>query len=197
MNMTWDEYFCRMLHLVASKSKDASTKVGAIIVGPDHEIRSTGYNGLPRGVHDLYNHSRYDRPAKYLWTEHAERNAIYNAARVGIPISGCTIYQSFHPCSDCARGIIQSGIVEVVIANVGLDDKWTESTQVGIDMFIEAGVRLRVIEPISDPMLEIRKHVDDRIRYWTETQNGDSQNQYVAEYYLACLRDVKRNLKNK
>jgi dCMP deaminase len=44
--MTWDEYFCRMLKLVAFKSKDPSTKVGAIIVGPDKEIRSTGYNGL-------------------------------------------------------------------------------------------------------------------------------------------------------
>src|ERR1019366_1039390 len=80
--MSWDEYYLNMLELVASKSKDKSTKVGVIVVGPDNEIRSTGFNSFPRGINDDLE-ERQLRPAKYLYIEHGERNAIYNAARVG------------------------------------------------------------------------------------------------------------------
>lgn len=111
--MDWDDYFCSMLPLVASKSKDNSVKIGAIIVGPDHEIRSTGYNGFPRGIIDKP--ARFERPEKYVWTEHAERNAIYNAARIGVSLKDCTLYLNWWPCPDCARGIIQVGIKEVII----------------------------------------------------------------------------------
>ena len=62
-----------------------------MIVGPDRVIRSTGFNGLVRGVDDDVA-LRRERPAKYSWTEHAERNAIYNAARLGISILGCASY---------------------------------------------------------------------------------------------------------
>jgi dCMP deaminase len=51
--MNWHEYFFKMVDLAAQKSKDPTTPVGAIVVGPDKEIRATGFNGFPRGVHDL------------------------------------------------------------------------------------------------------------------------------------------------
>src|SRR5260370_34651295 len=98
---------------IARWSKDRSGGVGCVIVGPDNEVRSTGFNGFPRGVNDEVE-SRHERPAKYKWTEHAERNAIYNAARVGIPIEGCRIYLPWFPCMECARAIIQTGIVELI-----------------------------------------------------------------------------------
>ena len=66
--MNWDEYFLAMCQLVASKSKDRSTKVGAIIVGPDNEIVSTGYNGFPRGINDDIK-ERHERPLKYKFTD--------------------------------------------------------------------------------------------------------------------------------
>jgi len=47
--MNWYDYYVNMLPAVAAKSKDIHTKVGAIIVGPEHEIRSTGYNGYRAG----------------------------------------------------------------------------------------------------------------------------------------------------
>jgi len=47
MGETWDQYFLRMASLVASRSKDRSSKVGAVVVGPDNEVRSVGYNGFP------------------------------------------------------------------------------------------------------------------------------------------------------
>jgi dCMP deaminase len=56
------------------------------------------------------------RPMKYLWIEHAERNAICNAARAGTATDRCTIYVEIMPCMDCARAIVQAGIVEVIVS---------------------------------------------------------------------------------
>jgi len=78
----WDMYFMSLSYLVAMKSKDPSTKIGAVIVGPDKEIRSTGYNGFVKGANDdVVEH--YERPEKYYHFEHAERNAILLSARYG------------------------------------------------------------------------------------------------------------------
>src|SRR4051812_31931200 len=100
--LKWDERFINLALHIAGWSKDESRKVGCLIVGPQGEIRSTGYNGFPRGVDDTLP-GRNERPAKYQWTEHAERNAIYNAARVGTPLEGTSIYLPWFPCVDCAR----------------------------------------------------------------------------------------------
>ncbi len=144
--MNWDEYFMSMAYLVAMKSKDESTKIGAVIVGPDHEIRSTGYNGLPRGVRDDVP-ERHARPAKYRYFEHGERNALYAAARVGTPTLGCTMYTQGVPCADCARGIIQAGIVRVVVDprfDEHESELWAEHARQSREMFAEA--RVEVVE---------------------------------------------------
>lgn len=142
--MDWQEYFLKLANLVASKSKDRSTKVGAVIVGPDNEIVSTGYNGFPRGVDDNVD-SRHDRPEKYEWTEHAERNAIYNAARIGVSLKDTIIIQTMYPCIDCARGIIQSGIKEVVAPLPDFNHpQWGRSFMVSTNMLAEAGVKVTV-----------------------------------------------------
>lgn len=145
--MNWDQYFAEMCRTVASKSKDRSTKVGCVVVGPDHEIRSTGFNGFPRGVDD----SREDwhqRPLKYRVTEHSERNAIYNAARCGIVLNRCTLYVPWHPCADCARGIIQSGISEVVMdptytVDPALAERWREDHEIAVMLLQETHVLVR------------------------------------------------------
>ena len=81
----WDQYYLEICKVVALRSKDPNTQLGCVIVGPNHEIRSTGYNSFPRGIRDDVP-ERLVRPAKYLWIEHAERNAICNAARAGTAI---------------------------------------------------------------------------------------------------------------
>ena len=140
----WDIYFMELAKHVSSLSKDESTKIGAAIVGPDKEIRSTGYNSFPRGVNDD-EPNRQTRPMKYKWIEHAERNAIFNAARIGVSLKGCTLYCSmWMPCTDCARAIIQSGISEVVVETIDVvDDRWKEDFEVATQMFTESGVVLR------------------------------------------------------
>ncbi len=107
----WDKRFFELVDVVASWSEDTSRKIGAVIVGPSNEIRATGFNGLPRGVcaGDAERHSKEDGE-KYYWYEHAERNAIFNAARIGVPLEGCIIYANLFPCADCARAIVQSGL---------------------------------------------------------------------------------------
>ena len=112
---SWDQYYLSICKVVASRSKDPNTQIGCVIVGPAHEIRTTGYNSFPRGIKDDVP-GRLERPAKYLWIEHAERNAICNAARCGTPLEGCTIYVEIMPCMDCARAIVQAGIREVVVS---------------------------------------------------------------------------------
>jgi dCMP deaminase len=139
---TWDDNFLAISHVVANRSKDPSTRLGAVIVGPDHEIRSTGYNCFPRGIDDDVE-ARYERPEKYKWIEHAERNAIYNAARMGTPLKGCSVYVPWIPCTDCARGVIQVGIVEVVVEDVNVPERWREDFGRSLTMFAEAGVRVR------------------------------------------------------
>ena len=102
-----------MIGPISARSKDPNTQVGCVVIGPENNIRSTGYNSFPRGIRDDIP-ERLERPEKYFWLEHADRNAIYAAARVGTPLERCKMYLPGLPCMDCARGIIQVGIVEVV-----------------------------------------------------------------------------------
>lgn len=130
----------------ALKSKDPSTKVGCVVVGPDGEIRATGYNGMPRGVHDVA--VRMERPAKYLWMSHAEENAVAHAARVGVSTKGCTAYVTHHPCSRCARMLIQAGVSAVVVG-VKTTRMPAEEFDTARIMFHEAGVDVRQVSSES------------------------------------------------
>ena len=230
---SWDTFFIEMAMLISSKSKDPSTKVGCVIVGPDNEVRSTGFNGFPRGVIELadarehapveieklfsgdgYNvkctcgdiiqlgghrrggwdvlpdnplaqeqedprvlmaqveahehfvqpeivlhPERWERPLKYDLVEHAERNAVYNAARVGIPLDGCRAYLNWEPlpCKECTKAFIQAGITEIIGPDIEFpnhkkaeapdEDQWQTGDQwkfsISETMLNEAGVTFR------------------------------------------------------
>ena len=140
--MNWKDYFRNIVQQVKLKSKDKYTKIGAVIVGKDNEIVSTGYNSFPRGIHDGVD-ARQERPEKYYWFEHAERNAIYNAARIGVSTKDCTMYLTCGmPCADCARGIINAGIRRIIIEDDddAISSKWSEHAERSVVMFREAGV---------------------------------------------------------
>ena len=143
--MNWTDYFYNIAQQVKEKSKDERTKVGAVIVGKDKEIVSTGYNSFPRGIVDN-RPERQERPEKYFWFEHAERNAIYNAARIGVSTKGCTMYLTCGiPCADCARGIINAGISRIFVtrAQGPSSQKWQDSSERSMDMLDEARVEVR------------------------------------------------------
>ena len=136
----WDARFIALARHIAEWSKDPSTKVGCVIVGPDREIRSTGFNGFPRGIQDLP--ERYgDRAQKYPLVCHAEENAIMHAARVGVPVRGCAAYVTWPPCTRCARSLIQAGIVHVHYpAGLEIPERWREDFDFTFTMFREAGI---------------------------------------------------------
>lgn len=106
--------YMEIVDAIAKLSKDQSTQVGALILGPSFEVRSVGYNGAPRGCSADEDERGVTRPEKYFWFSHAELNAITNAARVGTPLNGCSLLVTHPPCMDCARAIVQAGIIEVV-----------------------------------------------------------------------------------
>ena len=143
--MNWTEYFLNIAEQVKLKSKDKSTQIGAVIVGVDNEVLSTGYNSFPRGLDDS-KEERQERPEKYFWFEHAERNAIYNAARIGVSLKNSTIYlTSGLPCMDCARGIVNSGIKVVwckTECTTKNKEKWVESQMKSLQLLNECGVQV-------------------------------------------------------
>ncbi len=145
---TWPEYYFTIAHAVKLKSKDKHTKIGAVIVGRDGEIVSTGYNSLPRNLNDLIP-ERYERPEKYNWMEHAERNAIYNAARIGVSTKGCEMYMTCGiSCVDCARGVIQAGISVIhVIPGTGAKKTPNVNPEASAKMFAEARVKVMEYTP--------------------------------------------------
>ena len=152
---SWDEYFMGLCRKIASRSKDRSTKVGAMAVGPDKEVRVTSYNGFPRRVDDTVE-SRHNRPAKYLYTCHGEENIVSTAALVGVSLKGCTVYvtcipEPLPPCAPCARMMIQAGVIRVVYEkykqpeNPEILARWKESSDAALEMLSEAGVETCVM----------------------------------------------------
>jgi dCMP deaminase len=140
----WDKRYIQLAKDVAEWSKDKNTKTGAVIVDDNENTELTmGYNGFPRGADDDTDQRRYERPDKYFWTEHAERNAIYKAARLGININGARMYCTYFPCADCSRAIIQAGIKKLYTEKPDFNHhKWGESWTNAISMLKECGVEV-------------------------------------------------------
>lgn len=136
MSDKWSARFLDMARLVASWSKD-STQVGAVAVSPARAVLETGYNGIARGVRDLP--ERMQRPAKYLWTSHAEENLVAHAARQRL--EGATVYVTHLCCSRCARMLINAGVARVVCGD-GTTNMPPEEFEVAVQQFHEAGVDL-------------------------------------------------------
>lgn len=143
--MSWPHYLMGFAAHAATKSKD-STQVGAALVGPNREVRLTGYNGPPIGVDD--DPGRRERPKKYLYASHAEANLIAFAARSGISTDGCAVYVTHHPCAACARTLIQAGISTVVFGP-GATSMPPDEVVAASQMFHEAGVEVRPLGPLE------------------------------------------------
>jgi dCMP deaminase len=153
----WDRHFLRLALECASMSKDPNTRVGAVIVGPDREVRSTGFNGFARGIADTPERLN-DRDTKLKLIVHAERNAILNAARIGVSVKDCTLYLAATddsglvwggpPCTHCTIEVIQTGIVQVV--SYPMKDgpsKWKEDLQQAQALLDKAGLTYWEVKP--------------------------------------------------
>ena len=139
----WDQRFLNLAKHISEWSKDPCTKVGCVVVGPDREIRSTGFNGLPRGIED--NDERLNnREIKYPLICHAEENAIMHAARIGISLKDCTAYVTWPPCTRCARSLIQAGVSTIIYPkDIEIPDRWMEDFNLSLNMLKEAKINIK------------------------------------------------------
>lgn len=147
ISQKWDERYLQLAKDIAQWSKDPNTKVGAVAVGDKGQILSQGYNGFPRGILDTSDRLNH-RETKYKYVVHAEMNVIYNATYSGVSLDGAKLYVYGLPiCSECAKGIIQVGIKEIIVSDecLNLRPHWKESWEQSVEMFTEAGVAAKAI----------------------------------------------------
>lgn len=119
--LDWDETFMAVALIVARRSKDPSTQVGAVIVDPGRYILATGYNGTPKGMSDEEfpwgKDSDDPLKTKYPYVIHAERNAILNTEGPIADLRGSTVYVTLLPCNECMKSLAQAGVERVVYYN--------------------------------------------------------------------------------
>jgi dCMP deaminase len=142
---SWDEYFLRIAAEVAGRSTCLRRHVGAILV-LDRYILATGYNGPPSGIahcdevgclRDQLNVPAGERH-ELCRGLHAEQNAVLQAAKHGTRIDGATVYATHHPCSLCAKMLINAGVKRIVIREDYPD-------QLGKDLLRQAGIPIEVL----------------------------------------------------
>ena len=144
--LPWPDYFMRIAYLVAERSTCLRRKVGAVAVR-DRRILATGYNGVPTGMRHCAEtgclRQQLGVPSgqrhEICRGLHAEQNAIIQAARYGINITGASIYVNTQPCIVCAKMLINAGIDEIVYQNPYPDE-------LAMSMLEEAGMKLRVFD---------------------------------------------------
>lgn len=131
----------------ASHSKDPSTKVGAVVLGPGHEVRSSGWNGAPRRSTADEDERWQDREQKLKWVVHAEANAIANAARSGAALNTCAMVVTHAPCLGCAKLIVQAGIILVMAPQPepAFAERWAEDMAMTRRLFAECGVQMVLV----------------------------------------------------
>jgi dCMP deaminase len=151
----WDEYFMKLAMLASERATCPRMHCGCVLV-KDREVIATGYNGsIPGDAHCedvgclvVDNHC--------VRTNHAEMNAIVQAARKGHMIDGVTAYVTNMPCTTCAKALIAAGIKRVVIFS---DYHSTLAT----DFFAKAKVQIdKIAMPSKEICYDLEKYTSAR-----------------------------------
>jgi dCMP deaminase len=129
---------------VSARSPNRVRQVGAVLVVRDGtEIAAC--NTYPAGVRDL--EERHAGDGRFVWMEHAERHAIFEAARRGLATAGGHITSTFFPCIDCARAIVEAGIVCLDTPAPAFDDPvWGAAFERSQIILREGGVEIRIVK---------------------------------------------------
>lgn len=144
MRQSWDEYFLTLARQVSTRATCDRLHAGCLIVR-DKRILSTGYNGsLPGADHcDEVGHLIVN--GHCVATEHAERNAVANAARAGVSTLGATAYVTHTPCWDCIKLLAAAGVKEIIFDKEYGNSRATHPP--GLEgILAKAGVRLRQLK---------------------------------------------------
>jgi len=137
----WVERFLNMAALVATWSKDESTKVGCVLADSTNRIISVRFNGPPAGVCD----APRERASRLRRTIHAESNALHFAHR---DVAGSTAYVTHPPCAHCTAHLIQRGVARIFYApgSPEFEERWKDDLHESQCMCGDRGTHLIAVE---------------------------------------------------
>jgi dCMP deaminase len=139
----WTNYFLGLAKVVSRRSHDIHTQHGCVITDTNNRILGVGYNGFARGLND--NQLPKERPFKYPWMIHAERNALSNCV---VRPDGGIAYVTGQSCNDCIMALWQEGITKVIMSQSHGTYLFDEAEQKKFDTFVEmSGINISYIEP--------------------------------------------------
>lgn len=136
----WLKTFANVAIAISGKSKDQSTKVGAVLIRPDKSIASVGFNGYPPRIPDNPDHCREDKLCR---TIHAEKNALKFSR--DNTTENYSMLVTHHPCEPCARDLANTNISTVYYLegyDVSFDERWKDSREKAQMIFAEAGIQI-------------------------------------------------------
>jgi dCMP deaminase len=143
MRPSWTDYFLGIAKVVSQRSHDIHTQHGCVITDQQNRILGVGYNGFPKGMKD--NLLPTDRPYKYSWMIHAERNALANC--VIRPDNGIA-YITGQPCNDCIMALWQEGITSAYMIDTHGTYLFDDRQQQIFNTFIEhTSMKIFKIQP--------------------------------------------------
>lgn len=143
-DIKWHIRFMDLAKEISLWSKDPSTKIGAIAVR-NRRVIAQGYNGFPANIRDDIDRLK-EREVKYKYMIHAEMNMIFNAAKEGVSLQDADVYVWGLPtCSECAKGLIQSGVSTVFISEECLSERWAKSWEFSKDLYWESGMNYELL----------------------------------------------------
>ena len=162
--INWDEYFMLQAMMASFKSKDPSTKVGAVFVDPNNHQITMGYNGFVAGIDESQLPWGKDENAplefqKYGYVVHAEANAVLHATR---SLAQSKAYVTLFPCHECAKLLASSKISEVIFLQD--KNKHKESIRIAKKIFDLAGIKYRKLEIDLSIVEKLTEHLTKQIK---------------------------------
>lgn len=146
MRPNWQNYFLGLAKVASQRSHDIHTQHGCVITDSNNRVLGVGYNGFPRGLDDTQLPT--NRPDKYQWMIHAERNALANC--VVRPDNGIA-YVTGQCCNDCIMALWQEGINTVYMIDTHGTVLFDTQAKSLFDNFIRmSGMKIFYIQPNLD-----------------------------------------------
>jgi dCMP deaminase len=139
----WTNYFLGLAKVISQRSHDIHTQHGCVITDQNHRILGVGYNGFPRGLDD--SKLPTNRPDKYPWMVHSERNALSNC--VVRPDNGIA-YVTGQCCNDCIMALWQEGIKKVYMINDHGTHLFDDDAKKRFDLFVDMSkIEIHKVDP--------------------------------------------------
>lgn len=151
MRKSWDRYFMDIATQVATRATCDRKHVGTVLVR-DKKILTTGYNGSLPGQPHCSEVGHMMENGHCVRTNHAEANAVTQAALTGVATKGATAYVTASPCLKCFQLLVSAGISRIVFGEFYRDNRITELAS-------ESKILLSLV-PVSDPRSESGEWLD-------------------------------------